>query len=71
MKFDGKTYEDIMLQVKTYLETKQTIALPGGSWCHLCNQEICRHPVKHLNSQKLLLTICILARALEKEREVK
>jgi len=68
MKFKGQTYEEIMKECRDYMEGNQMITLPSGTFCHLCNQELCKH-LKHQNKQKLLIVIASLARELEKERE--
>jgi len=68
MDFDGKDYNEIWKQVKNYLENPLPIALPGGTWCFFCKQELCRN-TRHLNSQMLLLTINKLMLELSKERK--
>lgn len=66
--FKSKKYEDIKEEVKKYLENPPMIALPGGSWCHLCSTELCRNPVSHRNSQMLLIVINKLMLDLAEER---
>lgn len=55
-KFEGKSYDDIKKSVQSYLENPPMIMLPGGSWCHFCNVELCRNP-KHRSPQMLLIVV--------------
>lgn len=61
---EGKTYEEVLADVKQYLEQPPMIMLPGGSWCPLCKAELCRIG-KHQNLQNLLLVISAMARHIE------
>ena len=70
MKFKGKSYDEIKKNVQDYLENPPMIALPGGSWCHFCNRELCMNQ-RHRNPQMLLIVINKLMLELEESRKIK
>ena len=67
--FNGKTYDEIKQSVKLWLETPHMIALPGGTWCHFCNEELCRNPNEHSRPQMLKIVISKLINDLEELRQ--
>lgn len=65
----GNTFNNIQEEIKQYLEHPPAVALPGGSWCFYCRQELCRWPDKHRNAQRLQLVIADLVRDLAEARK--
>jgi hypothetical protein len=67
MNFKGLSYDEIKEQVKQDLEIQKAIALPGGTWCWFCSEEICVNST-HGNRIRLHIVIKKLMEDLEEER---
>lgn len=70
MKLEGKTYDQLKTEIQNFLEHPPMIALPGGSWCHFCQQELCRNR-RHRDPQLLLIALNHTIRELAEERTKK
>lgn len=70
IRFEGKTHDEIKESIVKWLNSKPMIALPGGTWCHLCNMELCRDFNTH-SRQKLDIVMNILINELAEARNGK